>query len=182
VSKAKDESDLWQRVVKDVRPLRAKPKRAAMPKPAAAKPVKAKPVAEKTAKAKPAVKPAPLPALSPGQAPGFDKRSHEKFREGKMPIEARIDLHGHTLTAAHDALVAFVNSVWERDKRMLLVITGKGGRGREELGSPRATLRESVPRWLNEPSLRRRILAIGEAKAKHGGSGALYVLLKRKRG
>ena len=178
-----DDRDLWRRVVKDVKPLRKHAKRsAAAPKPPP-KPAKAKAAAAKIVKPKPAPpKPAPLPPLAHGSAPGFDKRSHERFREGKMPIEARIDLHGHTLAAAHDALVAFINSVWERDKRMLLVITGKGGRARDELGAPRATLRDSVPRWLNEPSLRRRILAIGEAKAKHGGAGALYVLLKRKRG
>ena len=180
---SKDGRDLWQRVVKDVKPLRKHAKRPAVPKAAPpAKPVKAKTTAAKTVKPKPPPRPAPLPPLAHGQAPGFDKRSHEKFREGKMPMEARIDLHGHTLEAAHRALSDFVHRMWERDKRMLLVITGKGGRARDEMGSPRATLRQSVPRWLNEPGMRRRILAIAEAKPQHGGSGALYVLLKRKRG
>ena len=67
---------------------------------APAKPVKAKTTAAKTVKPKLPPKPVPLPPLAHGQAPGFDKRSHEKFREGKMPMEARIDLHGHTLEAA----------------------------------------------------------------------------------
>lgn len=174
--------ELWDRVTKGVTPLRKKPKRAAAPEPPPLPAKPAKPAKAKTAKAKtPAPSPPPLPDLAPGKAPGFDKSSHEKFRAGKMPIEARIDLHGYTLEAAHRELAAFIQMAWEREKRMLLVITGKGGRGRDDLGHARATLRESVPRWLNEPSMRRRILAISEAKPPHGGSGALYVLLKRRR-
>lgn len=179
----KEDHELWGRVTKGVKPLRKKPKLppvAAEPAPAPAKAVK--PGKANPAKAKaPPPKPAPLPELSPSKAPGFDKRSYEKFRAGKMAIEARIDLHGLTLEAAHRELAAFIQKAWERDKRMLLVITGKGGRARDEWGHPRATLRESVPRWLNEPAMRRRILAIAEAKSPHGGGGALYVLLKRKR-
>lgn len=178
--------DLWDRVTKDVTPLRKKPKRAGVAD-APAIPVKTPaPAKAKTAKAKtektPPKKPAVLPELAPGKAPGFDKRSHEKFRAGKMPIEARIDLHGYTLEAAHKELAAFIHEAAAREKRMLLVITGKGGRSKDDFGAARATLRESVPRWLNEPSMRRRILAISEAKPPHGGGGALYVLLKRKRG
>lgn len=119
--------DLWGRVTKDVAPLRKKPKRRAAvvtaepvkaPKSGKAKTVKPKPV-----KAKPPA-PKPLPELAPGRAPGFDKRSFERFRAGKMPIEARLDLHGHTLERAHGALVEFIHRAYERDKRMLLVITG----------------------------------------------------------
>ncbi len=179
---------LWNRVVKDITPLRGKARRKAKivddtrpPAVKTAKPLRpAKPVKIEAAAAKP--KPPPLPRLSVAEAPGLDNRSFEKLRRGKMGIEARLDLHGLTLDAAHRALVRFLDKSWERNLRTLLVITGKGGRGKEdEFDSPRATLRQSAPRWLNEPGLRSRILAFAQAQPKHGGSGALYVLLKRRR-
>src|SRR5690606_40629743 len=60
-------------------------------------------------------------------------------------------------------------------RRCVLVVTGKG-RGREESG----VLRRQVPHWLNQPSLRARILAFDYARPEHGGMGALYLLLDRK--
>ena len=66
----------------------------------------------------------------------------------------------------------------------MLVITGKGlsdGDGDAGAGRARGVLRQAVPRWLNEPANRARILAVMPAQPKHGGAGALYVLLKRKR-
>jgi DNA-nicking Smr family endonuclease len=60
--------------------------------------------------------------------------------------------------------------------RTVLVITGKGG-----FGDARGVLREAVPRWLNEGDLRPRVLSCAWAQPKHGGAGALYVLLRRQR-
>ena len=57
-----------------------------------------------------------------------------------------------------------------------MVITGKGG-----FGDARGVLREAVPRWLNESDLRPRVLSCAWAQPKHGGAGALYVLLRRQR-
>jgi DNA-nicking Smr family endonuclease len=54
------------------------------------------------------------------------------------------------------------------------VVTGKG----LETGG---TLRHMVPRWLNEEPNRARVLAYSPAQPRHGGSGALYVLLRRRR-
>ncbi len=114
--------------------------------------------------------------LEPGSAMGLDRRTHQRLRKGKMAIDGRLDLHGLTQDAAYNALVSFVENGWQRGKRCLLVITGKGlsagGQG---------VLRQQVPRWLNETRLRPAILAVSPAQAEHGGSGALYVLLKRKR-
>ena len=178
-----DDSSLWERVAKEIAPLPGK-KRRKLAKAVAVKPKPAK-SEKKTAAAIPAkpIKPAapkPLPSLSPGHAPGLDARSFDKLKRGQRAIDARLDLHGFTLEAAHDALIRFVANAAARDLRTLLVITGKGGRGMED-GMPRASLRESVPRWLNEPNLRKHLLAFTPAQAKHGGGGALYVLLKRKR-
>jgi DNA-nicking Smr family endonuclease len=52
----------------------------------------------------------------------------------------------------------------------------------EMAGRGAGVLREAVPRWLNEPPLRPRVIAFTYAQPKDGGHGALYVLLKRPRG
>jgi DNA-nicking Smr family endonuclease len=128
--------------------------------------IKSPPVAEKT----------PLPELAAGSAPGVDKSTAEKLRRGEFAIEGRLDLHGHTQDEAHVALVSFVERAWRSRKRCLIVITGKGGVGRQT-----GVLRAALPRWLNGEPLRGHILAFASAQPKHGGAGALYVLLRRQR-
>ena len=116
------------------------------------------------------------PPLSHGIVAGLDKRSGERLRRGKLPIEARIDLHGMNQMEAHRALVDFIDRQQAAGKRCVSIITGKGiYRGGVGI------LREAVPRWLNEPSIRRHILAFSHAQPKDGGTGALYVLLRRTR-
>jgi len=176
---------LWHRIAESIEPLPRRAKRKAVKIEVAAKPPAEK-IATTTKPPKPAKAPAaakkipPLPELSHGRAPGLDASSHEKLKRGRMKIEGRIDLHGYTLEAGHKALADFIQRAYERELRTIIVITGKGV-GKSGDGEARATLRQSVPRWLNEPALRKRILAFSQAQPQHGGSGALYVLLKRRR-
>ena len=100
----------------------------------------------------------------------------DRLRRGRLGVDARLDLHGLTQHAAHDALVRFVLDAHARGRRSLLVITGKG-----TFGDGRGILRARVPDWLNDPPLRDKVLAIETAQPKDGGAGALYVLLKRRR-
>ena len=177
-----EERALWQMIAKTATPL--KRRRKSEPAPTPAEPVE-KPT-PKTArqKPKPAPKaPPPVPPpparpheLSHGLSVGIDKRQAERFKRGKTPIEGRIDLHGRTQAQAHDDLHDFVARAHAAGKRMVLVITGKG-----MTASKTGVLRENVPRWLNEPTLRRHVLAFDYAEPQHGGDGALYVLLKRKK-
>jgi DNA-nicking Smr family endonuclease len=92
-----------------------------------------------------------------------------------LRIEARLDLHGLTQAEAHHTLGAFLADAQRRERRCVLIITGKGGVGRG------GVLRAAVPRWLNEAPNRTRVLAFAPAKLKDGGAGALYVLLRRQR-
>jgi DNA-nicking Smr family endonuclease len=117
-----------------------------------------------------------LPPLSPGESPGVDRRTAEKFRRGQLAVEARLDLHGLTQEPAHRALASFIQQAHTNGLRTVLVITGKGG-----FGDARGVLREAVPRWLNEGDLRPRVLSCAWAQPRHGGAGALYVLLRRQR-
>ena len=93
-----------------------------------------------------------------------------------MAIERRIDLHGMTQDHAHATLDRFIAAAWSDGKRMLLVITGKGN-----VGSGGGVLRRSVPRWLAAGDHAARVLRVETAQPRHGGGGALYVLLRRRR-
>lgn len=113
-----------------------------------------------------------------GQYAGIDGSTAERFRKGNYLIDATLDLHGMTRDRAFTALMQFLESHYRAGSRCLLVITGKGGKPpTKEAG----VLKGLVPRWLAEPEPRRMLLAIDSARPKHGGSGAYYLLLKRKR-
>lgn len=110
--------------------------------------------------------------------------THRRMVRGKLKPEARIDLHGMTLAAAHPALNRFVTDAYDRGLRLLLVITGKG-RGSDDGDGPiperRGVLRRQVPHWLTSPPIGALVLEIREAHQRHGGGGAYYVYLKRRR-
>jgi DNA-nicking Smr family endonuclease len=164
------DSDLFRAAMQGVKRLAAVPR---PPDPVAPPPVRT------AAAIRPAAVPAAkkLPALVPGEAAGLDRASFDKLRRGKLPIEARLDLHGLTQAEAHRDLTRFLATADAAGKRLVIVITGKGRPGSEGIG----ILRQAVPRWLNEPALRGRILAVTPAQPRDGGAGALYVLLRRKR-
>lgn len=123
---------------------------------------------------------APLPGLqsvghNSGTA-GLDASTEKKFRAGKMPIDARLDLHGMTQAEAHRAAIRLVTRAYNTNKRCLLIITGKGG-----FGEGRGVLRRALPLWLEDSEIRPMILSLSPARVPHGGTGAYYVLLRRKR-
>jgi DNA-nicking Smr family endonuclease len=112
------------------------------------------------------------PELSHGAAPGVDRRTAMRLHRGQMEIQARLDLHGRTQDDAYRALCSFIDGAHGAGRRSVLIITGKG----------QGVLKNAVPRWLNQPPLRGRILSFSYAQQKDGGAGALYVLLRRDRG
>jgi DNA-nicking Smr family endonuclease len=179
---SEEERALWQSVAKTATPLKRRRKSEPAPTGVAEKPATkaARPKAKSGAKTPPPPPPSPSPVkyheLSHGLAVGIDKRQAERFRGGRLPIEGRIDLHGRTQQQAHDDLRGFLADAHADGKRCVLVITGKG-----MTASKSGVLKENVPRWLNEPGLRRHVLAFDYAERQHGGEGALYVLLKRDR-
>ena len=119
---------------------------------------------------------AQLPEINHGNAPGLDKRSARRLKRGQKKIEARLDLHGLRQEEAHRALTSFIAKSYETRKRCVLVITGKG-----QVHEGSGVLRTNVPRWLNQAPNRTRILSFTHATPADGGTGALYVLLKRQR-
>lgn len=165
--KTEADDEIWRSVTADVKPLQRRNKSAT---PSA--PTKPAMRVTETPGSPPSAPARPLPAPRPlGCAPGVDRRTAERLRRGQLPIEARLDLHGHTRESAHRILNGFLGAAWDSGRRVVLIVTGKG----------QGILRDAVPRWLNENPNRGRILIVSQAQPKDGGGGALYVLLRRRR-
>lgn len=114
----------------------------------------------------------------------MDKRNYDRLKKGKLPVERRIDLHGMTAAAAHSALRQFLIGAYADGVRVVLVITGKGrvgGLDDSVMPRRRGVIRHALPDWLDQEPLRQLIVQAIPAAAKHGGSGAFYVYLRRKR-
>jgi len=103
----------------------------------------------------------------------IEPRRRHRITRAREEIGARVDLHGMTQDRARQTLDAFLLRAWDEGARAVLVITGKGVEGD-------GILRRRAPEWLGAPHLRQVVAGISEAHRRHGGSGALYVALKRK--
>jgi DNA-nicking Smr family endonuclease len=171
--------ELWEEVARTVKPLsRARRKDAskAVPEPKAAPP--ALPPHPKTPRGVP-------PPLT-----GLDRKSERRMTRGKVEIESRIDLHGTGIERARARLHSFIVSQRSNDRRMVLVITGKGespfarhtlhGTGHFHAPERQGMLRRKVPEWLHEPEFRAHVAGFQPAHPRHGGGGAYYVKLRRK--
>jgi DNA-nicking Smr family endonuclease len=115
----------------------------------------------------------PLPQGERNYTP-FDHTTQRRMRRGEIIIDARLDLHGMTQTEAHAALEKFVAAQVRAGHRNLLIITGKG---KSNLG----VLKTNLAGWLGNLPDAARILGIHQAAIRHGGEGAFYVILKRRR-
>jgi DNA-nicking Smr family endonuclease len=175
--KTEDDAALWGRVTEDIKPLHSA--RYALNKrpdeEAASIPQKKKrppaAIAQTVAPSKQKSRPIDL---REGDHAGIDRTTRRKLTRGNLPVEARIDLHGHTAEQAQRRLRNFILDSAHTGHRCVLVITGKGIRGE-------GVLRRHVPLWLKEAPLAGCVLAISNATPQDGGTGAIYVMLRRKR-
>ena len=115
----------------------------------------------------------PKPPSPPALAP-LDRKTKSRIARGTRDIDARIDLHGHTQAEAHDALIRFLRRARDKGASVVLVITGKGTRGD-------GVLKRQVPMWLSLPEFRDLVVGFDDAAIGHGGEGALYVRVRKKR-
>ncbi|WP_112320850.1 Smr/MutS family protein [Oceanibium sediminis] len=116
--------------------------------------------------------------------PQMDARAYGRLKRGKLSPESKIDLHGMTAERAHGELRGFIMDAHGRGLRLVLVITGKGrSAGEEPAHAParRGVLRNAVPVWLAQPPLNTMVLQLTPAHQRHGGGGAYYVYLRRRR-
>jgi DNA-nicking Smr family endonuclease len=173
-----EEKRLWSHVARHVKPMQGK---ALPPEPEAEDKPSTAP-APAAANLPPALHPLPpaKPALPP-MAP-VERKTLQALRRGRKDVDSVIDLHGMRQEEAHFALLSFLHRAQGSGHALVLVITGKGGAAVSNgLFEERGVLRRMVPHWLRLPDLRHLVIGFEEASPQHGGSGALYVRLRRRR-
>ncbi len=161
------ERALWHRVTTTIRPLPGRARPAPPPEP----PKPAAPIA---------ATPAPAPTRPPPRTPPppvatatLDGSWDRRLQRGSVAPDRVIDLHGHTLDAAHQRLTDTLAMAAATGDRILLVVTGKGR------GDRPGRIRAELAHWLEQPALRGKVAALRSAHPRHGGSGAFYVILRR---
>ena len=169
-----EERELWEQLRRSVRPLRPEPTPPSKPTPAKAE-------AELTAApprnaAQSLGSPPAVPPATPPLA-GLEPRTRRRLARGLTEVEARLDLHGMRQERAFSALFAFLRHAQLRGSKLVLVITGKGREGHDSRG----VLRNAVPGWLSRPDFRHLVVGFEDAGRRHGGAGALYVRLRRRK-
>jgi DNA-nicking Smr family endonuclease len=107
-----------------------------------------------------------------GARVGFGQRLRELAR-GLLPVFDTLDLHGATVEKAEAAVRSFCANARGQVARTVLIVHGKG------LHSPagQPVLRDQVAHWLSSAPVARDVLCFVTARPKHGGGGAMYVLL-----
>jgi DNA-nicking Smr family endonuclease len=104
---------------------------------------------------------------------GISERVFKRLRRGSFSIQDELDLHGMTVAEAREALKVFIAECAERNRGCVRIIHGKG------LGSGKRgpVLKAHVNRWLRHWD---SVLAFATARTRDGGTGAVYVLLRRR--
>lgn len=177
-----EERELWSKVASTATPLKSTawpPADMPPPQQPAADETSATSAATSPPATETAMRPAPQPKGPPPLAP-IERRVRQKVVRGQRRIDSRIDLHGLTQHQAHDRLRGFLRLAQQQGHTFVLVITGKGGSGAmAAYMDERGILRRVVPQWLAMADLRTIVLGFEEAHLTHGGSGALYVRLRK---
>ena len=167
-----DEERLWARVVESVRPL--------APRAAAAEAAAAPAAPPPQAAAKPSRRvaaPAPTPPRTPGNT--LDASWDRRLGRGLVQPDFTLDLHGHNLATAYDLLDRRLEQALREGARLLLLVTGKPPG--PERPVKRGAIRAAIGDWLAASRHAGRIAAVRNAHPRHGGLGALYIVLRRPR-
>lgn len=177
-----EEKSLWRRTTRDVSPMK-NPSGDILPPQKT--PVFSKPDKLVEDQLRHHGTPGNYGANRPGIDPfkGGDPRVDRHVRRGRTPIDATLDLHGHTQVTARKTLLAFLINARLSDKRCVLVITGKGvstTSGLPSRGMGTGVLRARLGDWLREEAFRELVVRASPAHPKHGGGGAFYVFLKAR--
>ena len=168
---ASDELALWQRVAATVRPLAGR----ARPHP----PEHVHPQ-EGPSKARPAPRPAPPRSQASAPANTLDSSWDRRLDRGLAHPDVTIDLHGHSLASAHALLDRRLGDAVAAGVRLVLLITGKPPQG-DRVPVGRGAIRGVVGDWLAASRHAGEIAAVRPAHRRHGGAGALYLILRRSR-
>ncbi len=135
----------------------------------------------------PAAAPATPPSREPRRPGGppplapLERKLKRHLARGRGGVDSALDLHGLNQAEAHHALRHFLLDAQARGDRLVIVVTGKGRAGSSSWIDEPGVLRRLAPHWLRAADMRGIVLGFEEAARVHGGSGALYVRLRRGR-
>jgi DNA-nicking Smr family endonuclease len=110
-----------------------------------------------------------------GAGPGIDRNLLRSLRRGDFSVQGQLDLHGMTQAAARDAVERFLADSRRAKKRCVLIVHGRGLNSKDQI----PVLKESVRAWLSQKRVGNMVLAFATARPQDGGTGAVYVLLRR---
>jgi len=183
------EQAAWAHLAASVKPLPGKKRPAppAVTKPPAPKPAPAPlqtPAKPRQTPPRPPPAPFQTPAASPTSAnsdPGLDSHWDRRVKAGRLEPDLTLDLHGHTLDTAYDRVMIALDQARIMNARVVLVVAG-----RERPVDPadrmtkRGAIRAKLLDWLAASRHAGAISAVRRAHIRHGGEGALYLILKRR--
>lgn len=177
-----EEQAIWARVARSARPFPGRAPVAADDLPQTmevAFPLPKKPVRRQVLEGRrigsPPLSKAPAQDTLDGS---WDKR----ILKGDLRPDVSIDLHGETLASAHARLNRGLDAAIRRGDRVILLVTGKAAVDNPRLPpTSRGVIRASITDWLAASSYADRIAAIRNAHPRHGGAGALYLVLRKPR-
>ena len=110
----------------------------------------------------------------------IEKNTLRKIQKGKIKIDGKLDLHGYNQNESKSKVLNFINISFENQKRLLLIITGKGERLSVSDGwKGTGILKENLPKWLKSDILSKKILWFDYAPKNKGGDGAILVYLRK---
>ena len=175
-----EEAQAWEKVAATVQPMHVRPTKQIAANPAPA-PIPHKKLVLKPQQPAPQKASASKPSRNP---PGnLDGQWDKRLKSGAIQPDFTLDLHGHGLDAAYDRLMSGVAQARAMGARTILLVTGKPRPvDPADRGSKRGAIRAKVLDWLAASSHHSAIAAVRRAHIRHGGEGALYIVLKRQRG
>ena len=180
---APDEAALWDRVARTVTPIAGRKASAAAHGGEALPPL---PRPKRAASAAAPPQPPLYPPARHHPAPergGLDASWDRKLARGLVAPDFTLDLHGCTLDAAHARLDHGLTLAMAQGARLVLLVTGRPRHGDDHggRGERRGAIRAKFLDWLGIGPHASRIAAVRPAHPRHGGAGAVYLVLRRMR-
>ncbi|MEO1167301.1 MAG: Smr/MutS family protein [Pseudomonadota bacterium] len=164
-----DEQALWNKVIETVEPLDRGPRQKESVR------SKDSPGSDLAAFAVPKL---PGRKSAPGPGTTLDASWDRKLSRGRAEPDVTIDLHGHSLSSAYDRLDRGLGQAIASHARIVLLITGHAPKGEGPI--TRGKIRAAVGDWLAASRHAPHIAAVRGAHPRHGGRGALYIVLRRR--
>ena len=111
---------------------------------------------------------------------------NKELKKGKVKIDRKIDLHGYSLSKAYEILKKEIKNTYEKNKRCILVVTGKGLHLNKDSEEEKPKLfhgkiKNSIVAWINDESIKNYVLTYQDAGFENGGDGAIFIYLRKKK-